>query len=51
MHLLFVCRLVILADETYHGCVISERDIILALHYYTVVIQQSEQQRTEHTAL
>ncbi|KAI4887939.1 hypothetical protein NFI96_027093, partial [Prochilodus magdalenae] len=44
--------LVILADETHHSRIICKLDdVVRAVHCCTVVSQQVEQQRTEHTAL
>ncbi len=51
-HLLSVVRFIIVADETYHCCVISELDDVVGAELGSAVVsQQHEEQRAEHTAL
>ncbi len=51
-HFLSVVRFIVVADETYHCCVISELDDVVGAELgITVVGQQREEQRAEHTAL
>ncbi len=51
-HFLPVVRFIVVADETYHCCVISELDdVVGAEHGSAVVGQQQEEQLAEHTAL
>lgn len=51
LHLQSVCWLICLADETRHSRVNSEPDAIQAVHWCTVVSQQSGQLWTESTVL
>ncbi len=51
-HFLSVVRLIVVADETYHCCVISELDDVVGAELGSAVVgQQRVEQRTEHTAL
>ncbi len=51
-HFLSVVRFIIVADETYHCCVISELDDVVGAELGSAVVgQQHEEQRAEHTAL
>ncbi len=45
-------RFIVVADETYHCCVISELDDVDGAELGSAVMgQQREEQRAEHTAL
>ncbi len=51
-HFLSVVRFIVVADETYHCCVISELDDVVGAELGSAVMgQQREEQRAEHTAL
>ncbi len=51
-HFLSVVRFIVVADETYHCCVISELDDVVGAELGSAVMgQQCEEQRGEHTAL
>ncbi len=51
-HFLSVVCFIVVADETYHCCVISKLDdVVGAEHGSAVVGQQREEQQAEHTAL
>ncbi len=51
-HFLSVVRFIVVADETYHCCVISELDDVVGAELGSAVVgQQCEEQRAEHTAL
>ncbi len=51
-HFLSVVRFIIVADETYHCCVISKLDDVVGAELGSAVVgQQREEQRAEHTAL
>ncbi len=51
-HFLSVVRFIVVADETYHCCVISELDDVVGAELGSAVVgQQREEQRAEHTAL
>ncbi len=50
-HFLSVVRFIVVADETYHCCVISKLDVVGAELGSAVMGQQCEGQRAEHTAL
>ncbi len=45
-------RFIVVADETYHCCVISKLDDVVGAELGSAVMgQQREEQRAEHTAL
>ncbi len=45
-------RFIVVADETYHCCVISELDDVVGAELGSAVMgQQREKQRAEHTSL
>ncbi len=49
---LSVVRFIVVADETYHCCVISELDDVVGAELGSAVVgQQREEQRAEHAAL
>ncbi len=49
---LSVVRFIVVADETYHCCVISKLDDVVGAELGSAVVgQQREEQRAEHTAL
>ncbi len=51
-HFLSVVRFIVVADETYHCCVISELDDVVGDELGSAVVgQQREEQRAEHTVL
>ncbi len=51
-HFLSVVRFIVVANETYHCCVISELDDVVGAELGSAVMgQQREEQRAEHTAL
>ncbi len=51
-HFLSVVRFIVVADETYHCCVISELDDVVGAELGSAVMgQQHEEQRAEHIAL
>ncbi len=51
-HFLSVVRFIVVADETYHYCVISELDDVVGAELGSAVMgQQRTEQRAEHTAL
>ncbi len=51
-HFLSVVHFIVVADETYHCCVISELDDVVGAELGSAVVsQQREEQRAEHTAL
>ncbi len=51
-HFLSVVRFIVVADETYHCCVISKLDDVVGAELGSAVMgQQREEQRAEHTAL
>ncbi len=51
-HFLSVVRFIVVADETYHCCVISELDDVVGAELGSAVVgQQREEQWAEHTAL
>ncbi len=51
-HFLSVVRFIVVADETYHSCVISKLDDVVGAELGSAVVgQQCEEQRAEHTAL
>ncbi len=51
-HFLSVVRFIVVADETYHCCVISELDDVVRAELGSADVgQQREEQRAEHTAL
>ncbi len=51
-HFLSVVRFIVVADETYHCCVISKLDDVVGAELGSAVVgQQREEQRAEHTAL
>ncbi len=51
-HFLSVVRFIVVADETYHCCVVSELDDVVGAELGSAVVgQQREEQRAEHTAL
>ncbi len=51
-HFLSVVRFIVVADETYHCCVISELDDVVGAELGSAVMgQQREEQQVEHTAL
>ncbi len=51
-HFLSVMRFIVVADETYHCCVISELDDVVGAELGSAVVgQQREEQQAEHTAL
>ncbi len=48
-HFLSVVRFIVVADETYHCCVISELDDVVGAELGSAVVgQQREEQRAEH---
>ncbi len=50
-HFLSVVRFIVVADETYHSCVISKlNDVVGAELGSAVMGQQCEEQQAEHTA-
>ncbi len=50
-HFLSVVHFIVVADETYHCCVISELDDVVGVELCSAVVgQQREEQRAEHTA-
>ncbi len=50
-HFLSVVRFIVVADETYHCCVISKLDDVVGAEFGSAVMgQQREEQRAEHTA-
>ncbi len=50
-HFLSVVRFIVVADETYHCCVISKLDDVVGAELGSAVVgQQREEQRAEHTA-
>ncbi len=51
-HFLSVVRFIVVADETYHCCVISKLENVVGAELGSAVVgQQREEQRAEHTAL
>ncbi len=51
-HFLSVVRFIVVADETYHGCVICKLDDVVGAEFVSAVVgQQREEQRAVHTAL
>ncbi len=51
-HFLSVVRFIVVADETYHWCVIGKLDDVVGAELGSAVVgQQREEQRAEHTAL
>ncbi len=51
-HFLSVVHFIVVADETYHCCVISEIDDVVGAELGSAVVgQQHEEQRAEHTSL
>ncbi len=51
-HFLSVVRFIVVADETYHCCVIRKLDDVVGAELGSAVMgQQREEQRAEHTAL
>ncbi len=51
-HFLSVVHFIVVADETYHYCVISKLDDVVGAELGSAVMgQQREEQRAEHTAL
>ncbi len=51
-HFLYVVHFIVVADETYHCCVISELEDVVGAELGSAVMgQQREEQRAEHTAL
>ncbi len=51
-HFLSVVRFIVVADETYHCCVISKLDDVVGAELGSAVVgQQHEEHRAEHTSL